>query len=239
MLYEPDLAICFLWVVALTFYLFIRSFIRQEIRAHFKIMIIALLAGWLLFQGIVSSKGFYLDFRGVPPRFSLAVGPPLLIMILIMIFKKTWLKAFSLRTLTWIHVVRLPVEIILLGLFFDKQIPQLMTFEGRNFDILSGITAPFIAYYCFTKNTWSKSIALVWNFICLGLLLNIVINAVLSVPFQFQKFAFDQPNVAVAHFPFVWLPSFVVPIVLFSHLVCIYRLLKKPVQHKHVATSAT
>ncbi|MEP7168388.1 MAG: hypothetical protein ABI855_03385, partial [Bacteroidota bacterium] len=167
-----------------------------------------------------------LNFTGMPPRLALAVLPPVTIILLIMIFrKKAWLNIFSLKTLTWIHIVRIPVELILLGLYFDKQIPQLMTFEGRNFDILSGLTAPLIAYFCFTKNNWNKKVALLWNVVCLGLLLNILINAILSAPFSFQKFAYDQPNVAVAFFPFIWLPSFVVPIILFSHLVCIYRLI--------------
>lgn len=103
-----------------------------------------------------------------------------------------------------------------------------MTFEGRNFDIIAGITAPFMYFVCFNgavvKN---KGLLLAWNFICLALLINIVVNAVLAAPFSFQKFAFDQPNIAVLYFPFVWLPSFIVMLVLFSHLVVIRRLLKR------------
>jgi len=57
----------------------------------------------------------------------------------------------------------------------------------------------------------------VWNFIALGLLLNIVTNAILSAPFAFQKFAFDQPNIAVLYFPFSWLPAYIVSTVLFGH----------------------
>jgi glycerol-3-phosphate acyltransferase PlsY len=58
------------------------------------------------------------------------------------------------------------------------------------------------------------------------LLLNIVVNAVLSLPYPFQQFAFDQPNVAVLYFPFTWLPCFIVVIVLYSHLAAIRKLLK-------------
>jgi hypothetical protein len=100
-----------------------------------------------------------------------------------------------------------------------------MTFEGRNFDILSGLTAPVIFYFSFIKKKFHRKIFLIWNFICLGFLINIIANAVLSAPFSFQKFAFDQPNIAILYFPFNWLPSCVVPIVLFSHLVVIRQLL--------------
>ena len=68
-------------------------------------------------------------------------------------------------------------------------------------------------------------LVLMWNVICLLLLLNVVINAVLSAPFTFQQFAFDQPNVAILYFPFSWLPGFIVPIILFTHLVSIRRIL--------------
>ena len=135
-----------------------------------------------------------------------------------------WIKKLDLKTLTLLHVVRIPVELILYGLFIEKAVPELMTFSGRNFDILAGITAPFIYYFGFVKDILSKKFTLVWNVLSLVLLLNIVINAILSAPLPFQQFAFEQPNIAILYFPFVWLPAVVVPLVLFSHLVAIKRL---------------
>lgn len=102
-----------------------------------------------------------------------------------------------------------------------------MTFEGRNFDILAGLSAPVVAWFGYHKQKLSKAALLGWNIICLGLLLNIVINAILSAPFPFQQFAFDQPDVAILHFPYTWLPGFIVPAVLLAHLVNIRLLWKK------------
>ena len=103
-----------------------------------------------------------------------------------------------------------------------------MTFEGRNFDIVAGITAPLIAYFGLTKAKLNRQAILIWNFVCLGLLVNIVANALLSAPSPIQKFAFDQPNIAILNFPFIWLPTFIVPVVLFGHLTSIKQL----IQHK-------
>ncbi len=122
--------------------------------------------------------------------------------------------------------MRIPVEIVLFWLFQNKAIPELITFEGRNFDIIAGITAAIIAYFGFTKQTINRNILLIWNFICLGLLINIVVNALFSAPSPIQKFAFEQPNIAILNFPFCWLPTFIVPIVLFGHLASIRQLLK-------------
>ncbi|TAH22438.1 MAG: hypothetical protein EAZ08_00730 [Cytophagales bacterium] len=47
-----------------------------------------------------------------------------------------------LKNLIYLNIVRIPVEIILFWLFVNKAIPELMTFEGRNLDIIAGITAP-------------------------------------------------------------------------------------------------
>ena len=128
------------------------------------------------------------------------------------------------------HIVRVPVELILYWLFLNKVVPQLMTFEGRNFDIAAGLTAPLVYYFGFIKKSLSKKIIIAWNFICLALLLNIVVNAVLAAPTFFQQFAFDQPNIAILYFPFNLLPAVVVPLVLLSHLAAIRQLLNKQVQ---------
>ena len=137
------------------------------------------------------------------------------------------MEKLDLKTLTILHVVRIPVELVLYGLFLEEAIPELMTFSGRNFDILAGITAPFVYYFGYIKRVLSRKFILIWNVLCLALLLNIVLNAILSAPLPFQQFAFEQPNLAILYLPFVWLPAVVVPIVMLSHLIAIKRLSKK------------
>jgi len=186
-----------------------------------------ILLAWLLLQTIVGLSGFYTVTDTIPPRFLLLVLPPLLFIIGLFATVKgrSYIDKLDAKTLTILHAIRIPVELVLFWLFVNKTVPRLMTFEGRNFDILSGLTAPVIFYFGFLKKQIGRKIILLWNFICLGLLINIVIIAILSAPFPFQKFAFDQPNIAVLYFPFVWLPCCVVPLVLFSHLATIRQLL--------------
>jgi hypothetical protein len=99
-----------------------------------------------------------------------------------------------------------------------------MTFDGSNFDILAGLTAPLVYYQAFVRKKLTQRMLLLWNIACLGLLINIVLTAILAAPTPFQQTAFDQPNIAISYFPFIWLPSVVVPIVLIAHLVAIRRL---------------
>ncbi len=187
-----------------------------------------ILLAWLILQSFIGLSGFYTVTDTIPPRFVLLILPPLLCIIVLFATAKgrAYIDSADAKILTILHVIRVPVELTLLGLFVYKYIPELMTFEGRNFDILSGLTALPVYYFGYVKKQIGTKILLLWNFICLGLLINIVTYAVLSAPFPFQIFAFDQPNVGVLYFPFVWLPCCVVPLVLFSHLIVIRQLFK-------------
>ena len=185
---------------------------------------------WLILQAVLTLNNIYnTNLSSLPPKMMLfGILPPLLVIILLFATSKgrQFIDSLPLKNITYLNIVRIPVEIVLFWLFVNKAIPELMTFEGRNFDILAGISAPVIAYLVFTKKKLTQNILLLWNYICLGLLLNIVINALLSAPFPLQKFAFEQPNMAILNFPFSWLPTFIVPIVLFGHLVSIRQLMK-------------
>jgi len=211
----------FVLTTLLTVWLFIVS-------THNNKKVLLIIAAWLTIHALLGLQKFYTNTSSVPPRFMFLILPPflLIIFLFITISGRAFIDNLNAKTLTYLHVVRIPVEIVLFWLFLYKQVPQLMTFEGRNFDIFSGMTAPIVAYLGFTRKKIPNSMILLWNFICLGLLLNIIINAILSAPFPFQKFGYDQPNVAVLYFPFVWLPCCIVPIVLLAHLAVIRHILK-------------
>jgi len=212
----------FVLITLLTIWLFYKA-------TNYSKLVWIIITAWLIIQTIISLTGFYTITKTHPPRFLLLVLPALLFIILLFTTNKgrMFIDNMDVKMLTLLHAIRIPVELILFGLFINKTIPEAMTFEGRNFDILSGLTAPFIYYFGFVKKTLDKKIILAWNFICLALLINIVATAILSAPFTFQKLAFDQPNIAILYFPFVWLPCCIVPIVFLSHLVSIRQLHKR------------
>jgi hypothetical protein len=202
----------------------------QTTRKQSTTIIIGLLI-WLIVQALLTYNNVYnSDTNSFPPKIMLiGILPTIVIIVLLFLTSKgrAFIDSLPIKHLTYLNTVRIPVEIVLFWLFLNKVIPELMTFEGRNFDILAGITAPIVAYFGYTKQKLSKRFILIWNFVCLGLLANIVVNALLSAPSPIQKFAFDQPNTAILNFPFSWLPTFIVPIVLFGHLVSIRQLLKR------------
>lgn len=190
------------------------------------VIIVVLL--WLALQAIISLTGFYTVTNVMPPRFALLLLPPI-ILIAVMFFTKKGRQAmdgYNVKQLALLHIVRIPVELGLYWLFLHKTIPGIMTFEGRNFDILCGLTAPLVYYFGYVKNTLNRRVLTAWNIVCLLLLANIIVMALLSAPLPIQQFGFSQPNIALLYFPFIWLPCCIVPIVLFAHVVTLRRLIK-------------
>ncbi len=189
---------------------------------------------WLILQAVLTLKGIYnTNTDTFPPKIILFGVLPAAIIILGLFVSgagRKFIDGLPLKHLTYLNVVRILVELTLFWLFLNKAVPELMTFEGQNFDILAGISAPFVAYFGFTRKTLSQNFILIWNFVCLALLVNIVVLALLSAQTPIQKFGFDQPNIAIIFFPFSWLPTFIVPVVLFGHLASIRQLLKQKIE---------
>jgi hypothetical protein len=188
-----------------------------------------ILTGWMAFTGILAWTGLFEVTHTLPPRFLVAVLPPLLALIMVTASRngRSWLSSFDLKWLTLLQAMRLPVEMVLYWLFLHELTPELMTFQGRNLDILTGITAGIIFYLVFIKRSAGRRLLLGWNLISLGMLLFTVTNGVLSAPSPFQQFAFDQPNVGVLLFPFIWLPAVIVPIAYYAHIISINKLLQQ------------
>jgi hypothetical protein len=226
------ISVLFVFTTALTVFFFHKA-------TRFSLLPLFMVLSWLVFIGISSFFHFFTITDTLPPRFILLVAPPLFMIIFLFITTRgrLFLNKIDVKMLTLLHIVRVPVEVVLYMLSMHKAVPELMTFDGINYDILSGLTAPVIFYLAFVKQNLNKKIFILWNLICLLLLFNIVIHAVLSDPSPFQQLAFDQPNKAVLYFPFVWLPGGIVPFVLFAHLVTLYKLLQ-PVNAPLPATKA-
>ena len=191
--------------------------------------------GWLALTGIVAASGFFSDFEARPPRLMIAV---VLSMTLFVVGTRSASarRMISVMPLTWpllIHFMRVFVEIGLWRLYEEGKLPRHLTFEGRNFDVLVGLSAPIVAF-ALSRGWIGKKVLVGWNIVSIGVLANIVIMAITSVPGPLHLSSWPGPeNRIVAEFPFIWLPTFLVPIALFGHIVSLRQILgvNTPVNH--------
>jgi hypothetical protein len=205
---------------------------KSSFEAYIQKRIIYAVIGYLLLWMIVLSglslSGFFSKFDTMPPRFVIIVLVPLITLIWVLLISKTTkqiLIYIPKQAIINLQVFRVVVEILLWLLFIQNLLPIQMTFEGLNFDILAGITAPLVAYFGITKYHWPKRVLIVWNLLSLGLLINIVTIAILSFPTPFRYFMNEPANTIVAEFPFVWLPGFLVPLAYGLHFLSLRQLI--------------
>ncbi len=182
---------------------------------------------WLIVTGLGAARGLFMDFTSLPPHLALVIvpalvatfffgfGPPL----------RTALPLISGRQLVVLQSFRVAVELLLWSLASQQLLPELMTFNGRNFDILTGLTAPFIAWYCFRKGASSSTLLIVWNLAGLALVTNVFAHGMLAAPTRFQYFFTTPANEIIGTFPYVWLPGFLVPTAYFLHFISLRKAL--------------
>jgi hypothetical protein len=196
---------------------------EKQKRIQSRSMVVIIL--WAVIVAVLSMTGFTRRMELFPLNFAPVLLVPL-IGILIITFSgatKHILQFVPIQVLTRLQVFRAFVEILLWMLFIQNLLPVQMTFEGRNFDIVAGLTAPIVAYL-FSEN---RKMLIVWNLLCLGLLINIVAIALLSTPTPIRIFHNEPANTIVAIFPFIFLPTFLVPLAYGLHFLSLRKLLSK------------
>jgi len=187
------------------------------------------LVTWIGLLTILSNNGFFADFSKLPPRPALAMLIPLPIIILVA-FSKTGtqlLQTVPSHWLVFMQSFRIIVELLLLFAFMASKLPVQMTFEGRNFDVLTGVLALPVGYLLARKKTYASKLAIAFNIIGILLLLNILVIAVLSMPTSIRYFMNEPSNTLVGRFPFILLPGILVPIAYTMHIFSLRGLLAK------------
>ena len=184
------------------------------------------IASWLGLLIAYSQTSFIHNFTIIPPPVLLVILPPT-IFVFIIAFRKIASKIF-LSLSTFIPVIiqsfRIIVELILWGLYCKGFLPKQMTFEGLNFDVIVGISAIPVAFLIKRKKITNQAV-IAWNIMGILFLLNIAIIAFLSAPTPFRIFMNEPANTIITHFPFIWLPGFIVPFAFFMHVISIRQML--------------
>jgi hypothetical protein len=190
-----------------------------RVRSHLPIAA-AVLAAWMLYSGVMAAKGLLLDPTAVPPPVVRVLVPGLLLAAFAAFspLGTRLAKYLGYASLIGFHAFRIPLEGLLWWFHHQGRLPVQMTFEGRNFDILTGLSAVAVAVLA-KRGLIGPRAALAWNLAGFALLLNIMGVAVLSIPGPLQMFHDEPANTLVLHFPYVWIPAVFVLAAFFGHLV--------------------
>jgi hypothetical protein len=198
----------------------------DQASAKRRVLTVVLISGvWMTTTWVVAASGVLRRWEATPPPFALLVVGVVLLAFLIAFsgYGKRLAFGVPLWTLVAVQGFRLPLELAMHSMYERGIMPEQMSYSGRNFDVLTGATAIFVAALAREVRA-RRWVVAAWNVAGLALLINVVIIAIVSTP-RFAYFGADHLNVWVTYPPFVWLPAVMVVAALAGHLL-IFRALR-------------
>jgi len=118
---------------------------------------------------------------------------------------------------------RLPLELVLHNWYEHGTLPVQMTYEGHNFDIVTGILAIVVGIWSMSGRA-PRVAVWVFNLVGSALLLTVIVIAFTSVPLPFRQYLNDPPVLLPFNFPFSWILSIAVTGALLGHLLLFRKL---------------
>jgi hypothetical protein len=184
------------------------------------------IALWLGAQAAAALSGWLSRFELRPPPIVIWFAS-MLVMTLALAwsgFGRRFADKVPLAALIGFQAFRLPLELVMHRAASAGIMPNVMTFTGYNFDIVTGATALPLALLAW-RRPLPRRLILLWN--ALGQILLIVVAAVaFAASPVFRAFGDDQLNVWVTRFPYVWI-AVMVAAALFGHVVTLRKVLSE------------
>ena len=182
--------------------------------------LLAILFAYVAIPGHLSRTGALGAWDATPPpALTLIFGLTALTVLIVFSAVGTRMAdGIPLAAIVLLQSFRIGVEWVLHRLYLEGTVPIQMTWSGRNFDVVTGITGLLLGLALLRGKQAPRALVLGWNVLGIALLANIVVVAVLSTP-ALHRFPDQPPNLLPSAFPWVWLPSFLVQVALGSHLL--------------------
>ncbi len=198
-----------------------------RIKTKWVYTVLGTLGAWLAYLLILSSFES-LCSTDLPPRIPLLLFVPFIVFMIRFYIKhknSPIIQNIPLQYTSAMQSFRILVEIMLLYSFKENLVPKAATFEGLNFDILMGISAPFIAHFGFIRKRIPKKILVAWNI--LGMLMVLFVGVIIANAFYAPNeliAVHDDMTTDFVVMPYLLLPAFLAPTAIFLHLVSLIQL---------------
>lgn len=177
---------------------------------------------WLAFVTELAEGGMLAVWTALPPRIPLL--PTTLVVTFALLSRTETCRLLVAALPMWqpvaLQTFRVGVEVALWRLYLEGYAPVQLTFEGRNFDGLAGLTAPLMALGLAIG--WAgPRLTVAWNLLGLGLLANAIGTTPTSVPGPLHLVWGGEAFTAIADWPVVWIPALLAPTGVLLHVVSI------------------
>jgi hypothetical protein len=188
------------------------------------------LLGIVLVLGVTAAAmlSHVLEKPVTPPLLMPFVASALLLAVVLAFssFGTRLVRGLPIAVLVGFQAFRLPLELVLHAWYAQGVLPVQMTFEGHNFDIVSGVLALVVGLLLGSGRA-PRGVVWLFNLVGSALLCAVTVIAVTSAPVPFRQYLNDPPLLLPYHFPYGWIAHVCVGGALFGHLL-VFRWLARP-----------
>ncbi len=204
-----------------------RAFADQAQQNKVVLRAVAVLAIWLVFITVMSVTGFY-NSTAMPPRVPLFLVFPAFAFTGFFFLSgrnRQLITAVPAHWPVYFQSFRIAVELLLLGLAVKGMIPKEASFEGYNFDVVIGITAPLVGWLAYTRKAISNMVLRLWN-IAGFCTLAIVVFIFISHAYYPQVWHKQESIISQGFglFPYTYLAGFLMPAAVFMHVLSLKKI---------------
>ncbi|MCZ6593345.1 MAG: hypothetical protein O6943_00340 [Bacteroidetes bacterium] len=196
-----------------------------------KVLLISFLIIWHLYLFILASTEFMLNLK-FPPRFFILTILPLFIFTGIFIYKNrnnSWIQNIPPHWLFFYQTFRIFIEVIFVFTVAKGILHPNVTIEGYNFDMVYAFTVLIIGLIVFKKIIRYKRLIIWWNYLGLGVIAIIIFlfQSTIYIP---EIYGDIKPfSSEFLNYPYILVPSFLMPTAVFIHILSIVQLRKMSV----------
>jgi hypothetical protein len=180
------------------------------------------LIAWLGATAALAQTGFLSDWTALPPRWPLL--PLTALGTFVLLGRTRTFRRLLAEIPSWqpvaLQTFRIGVELAFWRLSLEGIAPVQVTFEGRNFDGLVGLTAPVVAAGI-ALGWFGPRTTIAWNLFGLAMLVNAIGTVATSTPGPLHLNRPGEPFTAIATWPVIWIPALLAPVGIFLHVVSI------------------
>lgn len=195
--------------------------LRAAFAVRARLVAWGLLALWLAGTGAVAAAGLLTPSPDKPPP-NLVVATIGMVALCALALTGPGRRMILNIPAKWIvgmQAFRIPVEVCLWMGAAAGVSPVLMSWHGRNFDVISGLLGLALGI-TMALRTVPRPVIAAFHVIGLGLVLNVVIHAVLATPGPMRQIhGAENAPLFVTTFPYVWLPAVLVPLAIAGHVL--------------------
>lgn len=181
---------------------------------------------WLGYITLTSVNGIY-NNTTLPPRVPLLLVLPAFASGSFILFSGRNRQLIAALPPSWpvyFQVFRVGVELLLLLLAMNNMIPREATFDGYNFDVIIGLSAPVVAWAVF-QNRALNILLYLWNvagFITLAIVVVIFMTHAYAPALWHKQESIVSRGFGL--FPYTYLAGFLMPCAVFMHVLSLIKL---------------